>query len=74
LQVDLIDDGNNLQAVIDGEIGIRERLCFDALRCVNNQQRTFAGRQRPRDFIGKVDVAGRIDQIKLINLSVLRRV
>ncbi len=42
LQVDLVDDGNDFEAVIDGEIGIGECLGFDALRGVDDEQRAFA--------------------------------
>ena len=42
-QVDLIDDGQHLEAIVDGKIGIRERLRFNALRRVDNQHRALAG-------------------------------
>jgi len=35
-QVDFIDDGQHLEAIVDGKIGIRERLRFNALRRVDN--------------------------------------
>ena len=73
-QIDLVDDRNDFEAVIDGEIGIGERLGFDALRGIDDQQRAFAGGQRARDFVGKVDVAGRVDQVELVGLAVLRGV
>ena len=72
LQVDLVDDGNDFEAVIDGEIGVREGLRFDALRRVDHQQRAFAGGERARDFIGKIDVAGSVDQVELVSLAILR--
>ena len=61
LQIDLVDDGNNFEAVIDGEIGIGQRLGFDALRGIDHEQRAFAGSQRARDFVGKIHVAGSVD-------------
>ena len=74
LQIDLVDDGNDLEAVIDGEIGVGERLGFDALRGVDDEQRAFAGGERARDFVGKIHVAGRIDQVELVSLAVVRGV
>ncbi len=73
-QIDFVDDGNDFKAVIDGEIGVGERLRLDALRGVDDQQRAFAGGQRARDFVGKIHVAGRVDQVELISLAILRGV
>ena len=57
--------------MVDGEIGVREGLRFDALRGVDHQQRAFAGGQRARDFVGEIHVAGSVDQVELIGLAVL---
>ena len=46
-QVDLVDDGDELQVVLDGEVGVGDGLRFDALGGVNHEQGAFAGRQRP---------------------------
>ena len=54
------------------QIGVGERLRLDALRRVHDQQRAFAGRRAARDFVGKVDVAGSVDQVELVGLAVLR--
>ena len=74
LQIDLVDDGNNFEAVIDGEIGVGQSLRFDALRGVDDEQRAFARRERARNFVGKIHVAGRVDQVELVGLAVLRGV
>ena len=74
LQIDFVDDRNNFQAVINCEIRIGQRLGFDALGCVDHQQRAFARSQRARDFVGKIHVAGRVDEIELVGLAVLRGV
>ena len=73
-QIDLVDDGNDFEAVVDGEIGVGEGLRFDALGGVDDQQRAFAGGERARDFVGEIDVAGRVDQVELVGLAVLRGV
>ena len=41
-QVYFVDDRDDVEAVIDGQIGIGESLRFHALRGVNHQQRAFA--------------------------------
>ena len=53
------------------EVGIGQRLRFDALAGVDHQQRALAGLQAARDLVGEIDVAGRIDQIELIGLAVV---
>ena len=63
-QVDLVDDRDDLEAVVHREVGVGEGLRFDALRGVDEQQRPFAGGQRARDFVREVDVPGRVDQVQ----------
>ena len=57
-QVDFVDDGNNLEAMVDGEIGVGQGLRFYALAGVDHQQCALAGCQRARDFVAEVHVAG----------------
>ena len=63
-QIDLVDDRDDLEVVLDREVGVGQRLRLDALRRVDQQQRAFAGGQRPRHFVGEVDVARRVDQVE----------
>ena len=63
-QVDLVDDGDDLEVVLDREIRVGQRLRFDALRGVDQQQRAFARGQRARDLVREIDVPGRVDQIE----------
>ena len=70
-QIDFIDDRNDFEIVIQRQIGIGECLRLDALRGIDYQQRAFAGLQAARDFVGEIDVAGRIDQVELIILPSL---
>ena len=57
--------------MIKGKIHVSERLSFYALSCVHDEYRTVTRRQRPGDFIVKVDMAGRIDQIENILFPVV---
>ncbi len=68
-QVDLVDDRHDLMVVLDALVDVGERLRLDALRRVDDQQRAFAGGQAAADFIGEVDVAGRVHQVELIARS-----
>ncbi len=73
-QVDLVDDGDDLEAVIDREICVGQRLRLHALGGVHHQQRALAGGQRARDLVGKIHVAGGVDQVELVFLAVARDV
>ena len=44
-EIDLIDDRNNFEAVIDGEIGVCQSLGFNSLGRIDHQQRALAGGQ-----------------------------
>ena len=65
-QVDLVDDRDDLEVVLDREVGVGEGLRLDALRGVDDEQRALAGLQRARDLVREVDVAGRVDQVELV--------
>src|SRR5205814_9278820 len=51
-----------------------ERLRLDTLDGVDHQQRTLAGGERAVHLVGKIDVAGRVDQVEDVVLAVARLV
>ena len=71
-QVDLVQARDQLEPGVDGQVGVRDGLGLDALGRVDDQQRALAGGERARDLVGEVDVAGRVDQLQLVGLAVLR--
>ena len=73
-QIDLVDDRDDLEVVLDREVGVGERLRLDALRRVDQQQRALARRERSRDLVGEVDVPRRVDQVQDVDLPVVRLV
>ena len=44
-QVDLVDDRDDLEVVVGGEVGVGERLRLHALRRIDQEQRALAGRR-----------------------------
>ena len=70
-QIDLVEHRHDLVAGVERVIDVGERLRFDPLAGVDDQQRAFARRQRPRHFVGEVDVAGRVHQVEDVGLAVL---
>ena len=65
-KIDLVDHRNDLEVMIQRQIGVCQRLGLHALRCVHYQQRAFAGSHTAGDLIGKVHMAGCIDQVQHI--------
>ena len=74
VDVDLVEHGDDFQIVPDGQIEVRNRLCLDALRGVDHQQRPFARGDRARHLVGEVDVSRRVDQVEHVPLAVARGV
>ena len=70
-EVDLVDDRQHLEVVVDGKIGVRQRLGLNALRGVHDQKRALARGQAPRDLIVEVHMARRVDQIQDVRLAVV---
>ncbi len=70
-QIDLVDHRNDFQVVVQRQIRIGQRLRLHALRRVHHQQRALARLQAARNFVGEIDVAGRIDQVQLVHLAIV---
>ncbi len=62
-QVDLIDDRQDFQSRVNGQIGICQGLGLHALGGVYHQHRPFAGGQRPGDLIVKVHMARGVNKV-----------
>ena len=69
-QVDFVDHRNDGQIVLRGQKCVGHGLCFHSLAGIHDEQRAFAGGKRARDFVGKIDVTGSIDEVELIFLAV----
>ena len=71
-QIDLVQHRHNLMVHINRLIDIGQGLRLNPLAGINHQKRAFASRQRAVYFIGKIDMARRINQVQLISLAILR--
>ncbi len=60
-QVDLVDHRNDFQVVFQGQVKVGQGLGLHPLAGVDQEERSLAGSQRPRDLVGEVDVPRRID-------------
>ena len=65
-KVDLVDDGDDREVVLEGQVDVGHRLRFDALGGVDDEERAFAGGEAAADLVGEVDVAGGVDQVELV--------
>ena len=73
-QIDLVDDRDDLEVVLDGEVGVGEGLRLDPLARVHDQERPLAGGEAARDLVGEVHVPRGVDQVEAVGLAVLRPV
>jgi hypothetical protein len=55
-QIDFVDDRNDLEIVLHGQVEVGQGLGFDPLAGVDQEQRPFAGSQRTRDLVGEIDM------------------
>ena len=70
-QVDLIQDGHQLEVVLQRHIGVGEGLGLHALRGVHHEDGTFTGGEAAADLVGEVHMARGVDEVELVHLAVL---
>ena len=70
-EVDLIDDRNDRETLLVGEVDVGHRLGLDTLGGIHDQKSTFAGGKAAGDFIGEVDMARGVHEIERVLLAVL---
>ena len=56
-QIDLVQHRDHGQALLDRGIAVGDRLRFDALCRIDDQQRALAGGQRTAHLVGKIDMS-----------------
>ena len=66
--------GHDRQALFVREMHVGHGLGFHPLRRIDDQERSFAGRERTGNFVGKIDMPRRVREIEAIFLPVLRGV
>ena len=71
-QVDLVQDGDDLEIVFDRLVAVGQGLGLDALAGVDEQDGPLAGRQGARDLVAEVDVARCVDELDDVALVLQR--
>ena len=70
-QVDFIEHRADLQVVVQGQIGVGQRLGLHPLGGVHHQHRPLAGGQGTAHFVVEVHMARGVDEIEAVGLPVL---
>ena len=58
--------------MLQRHIDVGQRLRLHALRRVHHEQRALAGGEAPRNLVGKIDVARRVDKVQFVSFAVFR--
>ena len=70
-QVDLVDHRDNGQIVFHGQVKVGQGLGLHPLGGVHHQEHPLAGGQGPADFVGKIHMAGGVNEIKVVLYPIL---
>ncbi len=70
-QVDFVDDRQDFQAGIDGQIGVGQGLGLHALGRIHHQHRALAGRQGAADLVVEVHVARGVNQVQGVGFPII---
>jgi hypothetical protein len=68
-QIDLVEDWNDVQVRIYGEVEVGQRLGFNTLRGIDEEYCAFAGGQRSGHLVSEVHMAWGIDHVEYVGLS-----
>ena len=70
-QIDLVQHGQHLEALLDRGVAVGHRLSLHPLSRVHDQQRSLAGGQRAGHLVAEVHVSGGVDEVELVVEAVL---
>ena len=70
-QVDLVENRDDLEILLDGEVRVDDGLGLHALGGIDDEQRAFTGLERPADLVAEVHVPGRVDEVEHVLLAVV---
>ena len=59
-----------MQILLHREVQIRHGLSFHALGGIDEQERAFTRSEGAADLVTKIDVAGRVEEVELVDLAV----
>ena len=68
--IDFVQDGDDFQPVVDGQVEVGNGLGLNALRGIHHQQGALAGSDGARHLIRKIHVSGSVDEVQQVFLPV----
>ena len=69
-KVDLVEDGNQLQVMLQRHVGVGQSLGLHALAGVHHQHRAFTGGQAAAHLVAEVHMARGVDEVEFVFLAV----
>ncbi len=69
-EVDFVEDGDDGEVLVEGEVDVGHGLGLDALGGVDDEDGAFAGGEGAGDLVGEVDVSGGVEEVKFVGLPV----
>ncbi len=73
-QVHLVDHGYDIQSLGIRKLCVGQSLSLDSLRRIDQKQGAFASRKTSGNFIGEINVTGRVDQVEQVFFSILGQI
>ncbi len=67
-QINLVDDGDDIQIMLHGQINIGQGLCLNPLCGIHHEDGSLTGSEASGNLIGKVHMPGCINQVQNILL------
>jgi hypothetical protein len=69
--VDLVQDRDDGEVVLDGEVGVGDGLRLDALGGIDKEDGPLAGGEAAADLVAEIDVPWGIDEIQLVPVALV---
>ena len=69
-EIDFVDDGDDVQVLLQREVQIGHRLGLHALGGIDQEQSALASGERAADLVAEIDVPRRVEEVQLVHLAV----
>ena len=73
-KVDFVDEGNDLKVRVHRHHRVGDRLRFDALRCIDDENGALACGKAAGNLIGEIDMPRGVDEVQDIRHTIIGRV
>ena len=70
-KVDLVENGDDGEVLLHGEVDVGHGLGFDALGGIDDEDGAFARGEGAGDLVGEIDVSGGVEEVEAVGFTVL---